>query len=74
MLSTPPDRVDGRLEPRHVDLRAFVDQRRGERGGGCRRPHPRGARAPARWSSTARQNGGGKDTWVLAMTLDRTRR
>lgn len=60
-LSTHPTVIDGRLEPRHVDLRPFVVGGRvlpgglsrfcAGRGGACRQ---------------LRAGGGGKDVWVLA--------
>lgn len=66
-LSTHPTHVDGRLEPRAVDLRAFVLQSR--RGDGT---HPEVL--PAALSRVApagsmivnsSRGGGAKDTWVL---------
>ena len=44
-LSTGPTLVDGRLRPRHLDLRPVRGQRRREGVGAARRPHPGG---PAR--------------------------
>jgi len=63
-LSTHPTIVDGRLEPRHIDLRAFVYcGRGGERvlpGGLSRMALDEGALVV-----NSSQNGGAKDTWVL---------
>jgi uncharacterized circularly permuted ATP-grasp superfamily protein len=63
-LSTHPTIVDGRLEPRHVDLRAFVYcGPSGERvlpGGLTRIALDEGALVV-----NSSQNGGAKDTWVL---------
>jgi uncharacterized circularly permuted ATP-grasp superfamily protein len=63
-LSTHPTFVDGRLEPRHVDLRPFVLC--GEKvvvvpGGLTRVALPRGSLVV-----NSSQGGGSKDTWVLA--------
>ncbi len=56
--------VDGRLEPRHVDLRPFVLQGRNEQhvvpGGLCRVALPRGSLVV-----NSSQGGGCKDLWVL---------
>ena len=64
-LSTAPTIVGGRLEPRHVDLRAFVfwtaDGPRALPGGLTRVARDAGALVV-----NSSQNGGGKDTWVLA--------
>lgn len=66
-LSRHPTVIDGRLEPRRVDLRAFAFVSGGEDGdvavlpGGLTRV-ALGADALVVNSS---QNGGGKDTWVL---------
>jgi uncharacterized circularly permuted ATP-grasp superfamily protein len=65
-LSTHPTLVDGRLSPRHVDLRPFVfmhgaDHPRVLPGGLTRYAVDEGALVV---NST--QNGGFKDTWVLA--------
>lgn len=64
-LSTHPTVCDGRLEPRHVDLRPYV------MGGAAHAVTVPGALtrvAFARGSLVVNssQNGGGKDTWVLA--------
>jgi uncharacterized circularly permuted ATP-grasp superfamily protein len=63
-LSTHPTIVDGRLEPRHVDLRVFVYcGPSGERvlpGGLTRMALDEGALVV-----NSSQNGGAKDTWVL---------
>jgi uncharacterized circularly permuted ATP-grasp superfamily protein len=65
MLSTHPTVVDGRLAPRHIDLRPFVFL--GE--GGNPRVLPGGltrvARAAGALVVNSSQNGGAKDTWVL---------
>jgi uncharacterized circularly permuted ATP-grasp superfamily protein len=63
-LSTHPTFVDGKLEPRHVDLRPFVLC--GEKvvvtpGGLTRVALPRGSLVV-----NSSQGGGSKDTWVLA--------
>jgi uncharacterized circularly permuted ATP-grasp superfamily protein len=66
MISSHPTVTpDGRLEPRHVDLRPFA-LRDGERvevipGGLTRVALDRGALVV-----NSSQNGGNKDTWVLA--------
>jgi uncharacterized circularly permuted ATP-grasp superfamily protein len=64
MLSTHPTVIDGRLEPRHVDLRSFVLQSRDDvyvvPGGLTRVAFDEGALIV-----NSSQNGGGKDTWVL---------
>jgi uncharacterized circularly permuted ATP-grasp superfamily protein len=62
-LSTHPTVIDGRLEPRHVDLRAFAFSGTEVTlmPGGLSR-YAQGANALVVNSS---QNGGGKDTWVV---------
>jgi carboxylate-amine ligase len=64
-LSTAPTICGGRLEPRHVDLRAFVfwtaDGPQALPGGLTRVARDAGALVV-----NSSQNGGGKDTWVLA--------
>jgi uncharacterized circularly permuted ATP-grasp superfamily protein len=64
-LSRHPTLVDGRLEPRHVDLRAFVfvsdDGAAALPGGLTRVALDRGALVV-----NSSQDGGAKDTWVLA--------
>ncbi|MGI8801165.1 MAG: circularly permuted type 2 ATP-grasp protein [Solirubrobacteraceae bacterium] len=65
VLSRQPTVCDGRLEPRHVDLRPFV-MARGEEidvipGGLTRVAFDAGALVV-----NTSQNGGAKDTWVLA--------
>jgi uncharacterized circularly permuted ATP-grasp superfamily protein len=66
MLSTHPTVTDGRLEPRHIDLRPFVFL--GE--GGHPRVLPGGLTRVARDAGAlvvnSSQNGGAKDTWILA--------
>ena len=63
-LSRHPTVCDGRLEPRHVDLRAFV-LTSGEHvhvvPGGLTRV----ALSPGALVVNSSQNGGGKDTWVV---------
>jgi uncharacterized circularly permuted ATP-grasp superfamily protein len=63
-LSTHPTLVDGRLVPRHVDLRPFALQGGDEvhviPGGLTRVAFAEGALVV-----NSSQNGGGKDTWVL---------
>jgi uncharacterized circularly permuted ATP-grasp superfamily protein len=63
-LSRHPTVCDGRLEPRHVDLRAFVLTSREHVHvvpGGLTRV----ALSPGALVVNSSQNGGGKDTWVL---------
>ena len=64
-LSRHPTVIDGRLEPRHVDLRAFVFLADGAAtalaGGLTRVALDAGALVV-----NSSQNGGAKDTWVLA--------
>lgn len=64
MLSRHPTVIDGRLEPRHVDLRPFVFLTPGAAsvvpGGLTRVALDRGALVV-----NSSQRGGGKDTWVL---------
>ena len=62
-LSRAPCLVDGRLEPRHVDLRPFVLRGRDTRivpGAFCRVALRRGSLVV-----NSSQGGGGKDVWVL---------
>ena len=62
-LSRAPCLVEGRLEPRHVDLRPFVLRGRETRivpGAFCRVALPRGSLIV-----NSSQGGGGKDVWVL---------
>jgi uncharacterized circularly permuted ATP-grasp superfamily protein len=64
-LSTHPTEIDGRLEPRHVDLRPYVflagpDDARVSPGGITRVALDEGALVV-----NSSQNGGAKDTWVL---------
>ena len=65
MLSTHPTVIDGRLEPRHVDLRPFVFLARD----GEVRTLPGGLTRVALDAGSlvvnSSQNGGAKDTWVL---------
>ena len=60
-LSTHPTVVDGRLEPRHVDLRPFVIGGRVLPGGLSRY-----AQGAGDLVVNCAQGGGGKDVWVLA--------
>ena len=59
-LSTHPTVINGRLEPRHVDLRPFVIA-------GCVLPGglSRFAQGPGDLVVNCAQGGGGKDVWVL---------
>ena len=59
-LSTHPTVVDGRLQPRHVDLRPFVVGGRVLPGG-----LSRFAQAEGELVVNCAQGGGGKDVWVL---------
>ena len=66
MLSSHPTVVGGRLAPRHVDLRPYVflgrdDEARVAPGGLTRVAFDEGALVV-----NSSQNGGAKDTWVLA--------
>ena len=65
MLSRHPTVTDGRLEPRHIDLRPFAisvgDDVRVLPGG-----LTRVAFEPGALVVNSSQNGGSKDTWVLA--------
>ena len=65
-LSTHPTVVDGRLAPRHVDLRPFVLRRRD--GGRAVLPGglTRVALAAGERVVNSSRGGGGKDTWVVA--------
>ncbi len=71
-LSTVPTWVDGKLVPRHVDLRPFVVDD-GEKitvlAGGLTRV----ALQEGNLVVNSSQGGGGKDTWVLAGRRDRER-
>jgi uncharacterized circularly permuted ATP-grasp superfamily protein len=63
-LSTHPTVVDGRLEPRHVDLRPFAV------GGGEHSTVVPGALTRVAFAAgelvvNSSRNGGGKDTWVM---------
>jgi uncharacterized circularly permuted ATP-grasp superfamily protein len=63
-LSSHPTYVDGRLEPRRVDLRPFIlygDRIRVLPGG-----LTRVALRPGSYVVNSSQGGGSKDTWVLA--------
>ena len=63
-LSRHPTIVDGRLEPRHVDLRAFafvIGERVAALPGGLTRV----ALDPGALVVNSSQDGGAKDTWVL---------
>ena len=62
-LSRAPCLIDGRIEPRHVDLRPFVLRGRATRivpGAFCRVALRRGSLVV-----NSSQGGGGKDVWVL---------
>jgi uncharacterized circularly permuted ATP-grasp superfamily protein len=60
-LSRHPTVIGGRLEPRHVDLRAF-----GIGPGAAPGGLTRVALEPGSLIVNSSQNGGGKDTWVLS--------
>jgi superfamily II DNA/RNA helicase len=63
-LSTVPTLCDGRLEPRHVDLRPFVlqaDRAHVTAGGLARVALRKGSRGV-----NSSQGGGSKDTWIVA--------
>ncbi|MEM7784025.1 MAG: circularly permuted type 2 ATP-grasp protein [Planctomycetota bacterium] len=67
-LSTVPTLIDGKLQPRHVDLRPFV--LRGKEtyvmpGGLTRVALPKGSMVV-----NSSQGGGSKDTWVLDATVE----
>ena len=64
-LSRHPTLVDGRLEPRHVDLRAFVFLA-GERATALPGGLTRVALDEGALVVNSSQNGGAKDTWVLS--------
>jgi carboxylate-amine ligase len=64
-LSRHPTLVDGRLEPRHVDLRAFVFLA-GERATALPGGLTRVALEAGALVVNSSQNGGAKDTWVLS--------
>ena len=63
-ISTVPTVIDGRLEPRHVDLRPFIlsgDQTRVTTGGLTRVALRKGSLVV-----NSSQGGGSKDTWIVA--------
>ncbi len=64
-FSRHPTVIGGNLEPRHVDLRAFVTfdgtEARAIPGGLTRVAYPEGELVV-----NSSQGGGGKDTWVVA--------
>jgi uncharacterized circularly permuted ATP-grasp superfamily protein len=65
MLSSHPTVVEGRLQPRHIDLRPFAISSRNQvqvLPGGLTRV----AFDPGALVVNSSQNGGSKDTWVLA--------
>jgi carboxylate-amine ligase len=64
-LSRHPTLIDGRLEPRHVDLRAFVFLA-GERATALPGGLTRVALEEGALVVNSSQNGGAKDTWVLS--------
>ena len=64
-LSTHPTVIDGRLEPRHVDLRPFVVGGRVLPGG-----LSRFAQGAGELVVNCAQGGGGKDVWVLPDPAD----
>lgn len=64
LFSTHPTVIDGRLEPRHVDLRAFAFYDGADASalpGGLTRV----ALAAGEMVVNSSRGGGGKDTWVL---------
>jgi uncharacterized circularly permuted ATP-grasp superfamily protein len=64
MLSTHPTVIDNRLEPRHIDLRAFVFMNGDDAvvlPGGLTRV----ALNPGALVVNSSQQGGAKDTWVV---------
>ena len=63
-LSTHPTVCEGRLEPRHVDMRPFVVGC-GEDAAAVPGALTRVAFDPGAFVVNSSQNGGGKDTWVL---------
>ena len=66
-LSTAPTLIDGRLEPRHLDLRPFILTGRTSyvtKGGLTRVALPEGSLVV-----NSSQGGGSKDTWVVDRTL-----
>jgi uncharacterized circularly permuted ATP-grasp superfamily protein len=65
MLSTHPTITDGRLAPRHIDLRPFVFLGEGANPRVLPGGLTRVARDPGALVVNSSQNGGAKDTWVL---------
>ena len=65
MLSRHPTVTDGRLELRHIDLRPFAISSGEHVRRAARRAH-RVAFEPGALVVNSSQNGGSKDTWVLA--------
>ena len=66
-LSTAPTLIDGRLEPRHLDLRPFILTGRTSyvtKGGLTRVALPEGSLVV-----NSSQGGGSKDTWIVDRTL-----
>jgi uncharacterized circularly permuted ATP-grasp superfamily protein len=66
MLSTHPTVADGRLSPRHVDLRPFVFMGPGHEARVLPGGLTRVAFAEGALVVNSSQNGGAKDTWVMA--------
>jgi uncharacterized circularly permuted ATP-grasp superfamily protein len=64
-LSTHPTVIDGRLEPRHVDLRPFVVMHGAEEAHALPGGITRVALGEGALVVNSSQNGGAKDTWVL---------
>ena len=64
-LSTVPTVCDGRLEPRHVDLRPFILQ--ADRGTVTAGGLTRVAKAAGSLVVNSSQGGGSKDTWVVGL-------
>jgi uncharacterized circularly permuted ATP-grasp superfamily protein len=65
MLSTHPTVVDGRLAPRHIDLRPFVFLGEGANPRVLPGGLTRFARDAGALVVNSSQNGGAKDTWIL---------
>jgi uncharacterized circularly permuted ATP-grasp superfamily protein len=62
-LSTAPTLCDGRIEPRHVDLRPFILT--GERSYVTRGGLTRVALRAGSLVVNSSQGGGSKDTWII---------
>ena len=64
-LSTHPTEIDGRLEPRHVDLRPYVVMHDRQEAHALPGGITRVALGEGALVVNSSQNGGAKDTWVL---------